>query len=167
MNVICSTLNAKYIHTNLAIRLLKAYAAPEFNIQMKEYTVKDHVFNIVSDLFQQNPTVIGFSCYIWNIEETIKVISILKKVNPSIIIVLGGPEVSYDSYEWMRRIPQIDFIVMGDGEYSFKRLLAEIEKGGNFNTVPGISYRANEQIVINEQSNELNIKDIPSPYRFL
>ncbi|HJV30871.1 MAG TPA: B12-binding domain-containing radical SAM protein [Bacillales bacterium] len=166
MNVICSTLNAKYIHTNLAIRLLKAYAAPEFNVQMKEYTVKDPVFNIVSDLFQQNPTVIGFSCYIWNIEETIKVISILKKVNPSIIIVLGGPEVSYDSIEWMQRIPQIDFIVMGDGEYTFKRLLVEIEKEGDFNKVPGIAYRTNGQIVMNEQSNELNIKDIPSPYRF-
>jgi anaerobic magnesium-protoporphyrin IX monomethyl ester cyclase len=166
MNVICSTLNAKYIHTNLAIRLLKAYAAPEFNVQMKEYTVKDPVFNIVSDLFQQNPTVIGFSCYIWNIEETIKVISILKKVNPSIIIVLGGPEVSYDSFEWMQRIPQIDFIVMGDGEYTFKRLLVEIEKNGDFNMVPGIAYRTNGQIVMNEQSNELNIKNIPSPYRF-
>ncbi|MDP4087294.1 MAG: B12-binding domain-containing radical SAM protein [Bacillota bacterium] len=166
MNVICSTLNAKYIHTNLAIRLLKAYALPEFDIQIKEFTLKDPVFNIVSELYQQNPAVIGFSCYIWNIEETIKVISYLKKVNPSILIVLGGPEVSYDSLEWMQRIPEVDFIVMGDGELTFKRLLTEIEKVGDFTCVPGLAFRSDGQVVINPQTNELNIKCIPSPYRF-
>jgi anaerobic magnesium-protoporphyrin IX monomethyl ester cyclase len=166
MNVICSTLNAKFIHTNLAIRLLKAYSAPEFNIQLKEYTVKDPAFTIVSDLFQQNPAVIGFSCYIWNIEETIKIINSLKKINPSVLIVLGGPEVSYDTVEWMQKIPEVDFIVSGDGELTFKRLLFEIEKDGDFQSIPGITYRNKEQIVINPQTNELNIKEIPSPYRF-
>ena len=82
MNVICCTSNAKYIHTNLAIRCLKAFAAPEFNIQLKEYTIKDPVMNIVSDLYQQKPTIIGFSCYIWNIEETIKVVNMIKKIDP-------------------------------------------------------------------------------------
>jgi anaerobic magnesium-protoporphyrin IX monomethyl ester cyclase len=166
MNVICTTLNAKYIHTNLAIRLLKAYSAPEFNIQLKEYTVKDPVFTIVSDLFQQDPTVIGFSCYIWNIEETIKVINSLKKINPSVLIVLGGPEVSYDTVEWMQKIPEVDFIVSGDGELTFKRLLFEIEKNADFQSIPGITYRNEEQIVINPQTNDLNIRDIPSPHRF-
>jgi anaerobic magnesium-protoporphyrin IX monomethyl ester cyclase len=167
MNVICSTLNAKYIHTNLAIRLLKAYALPEFNIQIKEYTLKDPVFNIVSELYQQNPTVIGFSCYIWNMEETIKVISYLKKINPSILIVLGGPEVTYDSLEWMQRVPEVDFIVMGDGELAFKRLLTEIETKQDFKNLPGITFRTdNGQVVVNPQKNELDIKAIPSPYRF-
>jgi anaerobic magnesium-protoporphyrin IX monomethyl ester cyclase len=166
MNVICSTLNAKYIHTNLAIRLLKAFSAPEFNIQLKEYTVKDPVFTIVSDLFRQNPNVIGFSCYIWNIEETIKIINSLKKINPSILIVLGGPEVSYDTVEWMQKIPEVDFIVSGDGELTFKRLLFEIEKNGDFQSIPGITFRNEKQIVINPQTNDLNIKDIPSPHRF-
>jgi anaerobic magnesium-protoporphyrin IX monomethyl ester cyclase len=167
MNVICTTLNAKYIHTNLAIRLLKAYASPEFDIQIKEYTLKDPVFNIVSELYQHNPAVIGFSCYIWNIEETIKVIRYLKKVNPSILIVLGGPEVSYDSFEWMQRIPEVDFIVMGDGELTFKRLLTEIEMKQDFKNLPGITFRTDSgQVVVNPQKNELDIKTIPSPYRF-
>jgi anaerobic magnesium-protoporphyrin IX monomethyl ester cyclase len=166
MNVICSTLNAKYIHTNLAIRLLKAYALPEFDIQIKEFTLKDPIFNIVSELYQQNPAVIGFSCYIWNIEETIKVISYLKKVNPSILIVLGGPEVSYDSLEWMQRVPEVDFIVLGDGELSFKQLLSEIEKNGDCLNVPGLAFRSDGQVVMNPQTNELDIKSIPSPYRF-
>ena len=66
MKIIAATLNAKYIHTNLAIRYLKAYAEPEFNVDLVEYTIKDPVMNIVSDLIQKKPDVVGFSCYIWN-----------------------------------------------------------------------------------------------------
>jgi len=166
MNVICSTLNAKFIHTNLAIRYLKAYAAPDFNIQIKEYTIKDPVLNIVTDLYQQKPKVIGFSCYIWNIEETIKVVNLLKKVDPSLVIVLGGPEVTYDTREWMERIPEVDFIVMGEGEQTFKQLLNEIQKNHNYNKVPGIAFRDNQQVVITPQMNKLDLKELPSPYRF-
>ncbi|MEH7113847.1 B12-binding domain-containing radical SAM protein [Neobacillus niacini] len=166
MNVICCTLNAKYIHTNLAIRYLKAYAAPEFNIQLKEYTIKDPVINIVSDLYQQKPNIIGFSCYIWNIEETIKVVNMLKKVDPAIQIVFGGPEVTYDTIEWMEKTPNVDFIVMGEGEYSFKQLLTEMSGDCNYNHVHGIAYRKHGQVKITPQMNKLDLKELPSPYRF-
>ena len=59
--------------------------------------------NIVTDLYSKKPDVIGFSCYIWNIEETIKVIQLIKKIDPRIMIVLGGPEVSYDAHDWMSK----------------------------------------------------------------
>ncbi|GHH98409.1 hypothetical protein AM1BK_19520 [Neobacillus kokaensis] len=148
MNVICSTLNAKYIHTNLAIRYLKAYAASEFDISIKEYTIKDPVLNIVSDLYRQKPDVIGFSCYIWNIEETLKVVSMLKKINPSIYIVLGGPEVTYDTTWWMENNPEIDFIVIGEGEQTFKQLLIEIQSSQTFENVPGIAFRQDGQLKV-------------------
>lgn len=166
MNVICSTLNAKYIHTNLAIRYLKAYAAPEFNIKIKEYTIKDPVINIVSDLYQEKPTIIGFSCYIWNIEETLKVVNMLKKIDPSIFIVLGGPEVSYDTFEWMENYPEVDLIVMGEGEQTFKQLLQELDTTRNFQNVYGAAYRENDQIRITPQRNKLDLRELPSPYRF-
>jgi anaerobic magnesium-protoporphyrin IX monomethyl ester cyclase len=166
MNVICCTLNAKYIHTNLAIRYLKAYASPEFDIKLKEYTIKDPIMNIVTDLYQQKPTLIGFSCYIWNIEETIKVVNMLKKIDHSIQIVLGGPEVSYDTIEWMEKIPNVDFIALGEGEKTFKQLLFELEGDGNFKNVHGIAYREKEQIKITPQMNKLDLKELPSPYRF-
>ena len=79
MNIIISTLNAKYIHTSLSIRYLKAYAQPEYDVQLAEYTIKDPIMNIVGDLYSKKPDVIGFSCYIWNIEETMKVVAMLKK----------------------------------------------------------------------------------------
>lgn len=166
MNIVCTTLNAKYIHTNLAIRYLKAYALPEFDISLAEYTIKDPVLNIVSDLIQKKPKVIGFSCYIWNIEESIKVIKMIKKIDPSIQVVIGGPEVTYDVIEWMERVDEFDFIVTGEGEQTFKQLLTEIEGSQDYRSVPGLAYREIGKIRLNPQQHKLDLKELPSPYRF-
>jgi anaerobic magnesium-protoporphyrin IX monomethyl ester cyclase len=166
MNIVLTTLNAKYIHTNLAIRYLKAYAQPEYDATIAEYTIKDPVINIVSDLIQKKPDVIGFSCYIWNIEETIKVIKMIKKINPDILIVVGGPEVTYDVLEWMEKVPDFDVIVIGEGEQTLKQLLAGFSNGRDFSEVHGIAYRNEGGIQLNPQRNKLDLKDLPSPYRF-
>jgi len=166
MNIVLATLNAKYIHTNLALRCLKASAQPEFQPIISEYTIKDPAFNIVSDIYLKKPKVVGFSCYIWNIEETIKVIRLLKKVSPETIIVLGGPEVSYDSNYWLRRIEEIDFIVMGEGEVSFKQLLHYVQGTIPLKEVPGICYMQDNKFMINPQGPKIDLREMPSPYRF-
>ncbi|SHS99497.1 methyltransferase [Mycobacteroides abscessus subsp. abscessus] len=167
MKVIAATLNAKYIHTNIAIRYLKAYAEPEFEIELSEYTIKDPTMNIVTDLVQRKPDIIGFSCYIWNIEETIKVVSMIKKINPMIQIVVGGPEVTYDVMEWMEKVPQFDFIVIGEGEETFKNLLQQLDSEKDFHQVAGISYRTETgEIKLNPQRHKLDLRELPSPYRF-
>lgn len=166
MKIVATTLNAKYIHTNLGIRYLKAYAEPEFAIDLVEYTIKDPVMNIVSDLIQKKPDVIGFSCYIWNIEETIKVISMLKKINSELIIVLGGPEVTYDVSYWLDRLTDVDFIVIGEGEITFKQLLQELEGNRDFTSISGLAYRKENEKKIAPQRNKVDLKTLPSPYRF-
>ncbi|MBO1514446.1 B12-binding domain-containing radical SAM protein [Metabacillus bambusae] len=166
MKTVLSTLNAKYIHTSLSIRYLKAYAAPEYDIELAEYTIKDPSMNIVTDLYSKKPEILGFSCYIWNIEETIKVIKMMKKINPSLIIVLGGPEVTYDTREWMETIPEVDFIMIGEGEQSFKQLLDELHGEQNFANVSGIAYREKDSVQIKPQRNKVDLKELPSPYRF-
>ncbi len=163
MNVVLSTLNAKYIHTNLAIRCLRAYVEPEHDVKMVEYTIKDPAMNIVTDLFRYEPDVVGFSCYIWNIEETIKVISILKKIKPELTIIVGGPEVSYDVTYWLDRLTNVDFIVLGEGEETFKQLLTELKGNKNFTSIPRSTEAKN---VINPQRNKLNLQEAPSPFRF-
>ncbi|USK30188.1 B12-binding domain-containing radical SAM protein [Bacillus sp. CMF21] len=166
MKVVLSTLNAKYIHTSLALRCLKAHAQPEFDVTLAEYTIKDPAMNVVTDLFRMQPDVIGFSCYIWNIEETIKIIKMMKKINPSLIILLGGPEVTYDTREWMEQIPEVDHIVIGEGEETFKQFLQELMEEKNFKNVSGIAYRENGSIIINPQRNKINLAELPSPFRF-
>ena len=166
MKIILATLNAKYIHTNLAIRYLKAAARPEFDPQLAEYTIKDPAFNIVSDLFQKKPDVVGFSCYIWNIEETIKVIQMLKTVLPETKIVLGGPEVSYDSNHWLRKVSEIDYIIMGEGEVSFKELLHYINGDISLEAVRGICYLEDGKFKIHAQPPKIDLRELPSPFRF-
>lgn len=166
MKVVLSTLNAKYIHTSLAIRLLKAYCDKDHEIELAEYTIKDPVMNIVSDLYERKPEVIGFSCYIWNIEETIRVINIVKKVMPEVKIVLGGPEVSYDTAYWMERIPSVDFIVMGDGEETLHHLLEVIGGDNKYHFVYGIAYRKGEEVIVNPGRPKSDLNTLPSPHRF-
>lgn len=167
MQVVVSTLNAKYIHTCLALRYLKSFAAPEYDLVLKEFTIKDPALNIVTELYELKPDVIGFSCYIWNIEQTIPVIRMLKKINPELNIVLGGPEVSYDVEYWFERIPEVDFIVIGEGEETFKHLLHEIERTEKYHLVFGLAYRDRHgQVVVNPPRPKLSLDQIPSPFRF-
>ncbi|BDH61926.1 B12-binding domain-containing radical SAM protein [Lysinibacillus sp. PLM2] len=167
MNIVLTTLNAKYIHTNLAIRYLKAAALPEFDPKIVEYTIKDPTFNIVTDLYQYKPDVVGFSCYIWNIEETIRVIKMLKTVSPHTKIILGGPEVSYDVHDWLRRLEgEVDYIVMGEGEFSFKELLKYFNEEISLDEVPGICYLLDGKVKIHPQPKKIDLREIASPYRF-
>ncbi|WP_338552514.1 B12-binding domain-containing radical SAM protein [Paenibacillus sp. KS-LC4] len=170
MKVVLSTLNAKFIHTSLALRCLKAYSGEQFDIDIAEYTIKDPVMNIVSDIYSRQPDVVGFSCYIWNIEETITVINMLRKVSPQVKIVLGGPEVSYDTDHWMERIPEVDFIVVGEGEETFHHLLTEIEGAGKYHMVFGLAYRKQREgymeALVNPGRPKLDLATLPSPYRF-
>jgi anaerobic magnesium-protoporphyrin IX monomethyl ester cyclase len=175
MKIVVSTLNAKYIHTSLALRYLKAFSEKDFDIEIAEYTIKDPVMHVVSDLFQKQPDVLGFSCYIWNIEETIAIIRTIKKIMPELIIVLGGPEVSYDTEYWMGRLPEVDFIVVGEGEETFHHLLQEISTTQKYHMVFGVAYRKRsynqegtlvDEIIINPGRPKLDLNDIPSPHRF-
>ncbi|MFD0697877.1 B12-binding domain-containing radical SAM protein [Paenibacillus sp. GCM10027628] len=166
MKVVVSTLNAKFIHTSLALRYLKAFCEKDFDVEITEYTIKDPAMNIVSDLYQKAPDVLGFSCYIWNIEETIQIIKMIKKIRPDLIIILGGPEVSYDTDYWMERIPEVDFIVMGEGEETFHHLLTEISTTRKYHFVYGIAYRKGEEVVLMPGRPKLKLDDIPSPHRF-
>ncbi|WP_430493883.1 B12-binding domain-containing radical SAM protein [Rossellomorea marisflavi] len=164
--VVLSTLNAKYIHTNLAIRCLKAYAEPDFDVELAEYTIKDPVLNIATDLFSKQPDVIGFSCCIWNIEETINVIGILRKIMPDVKIILGGPEVTYDVPYWLERLTDVDFIILGEGEESFKQFLTEANGDEDWDKVAGIAYMKDGKPVIRPQSNKIDLREVPSPFRF-
>ncbi|MFD2114452.1 B12-binding domain-containing radical SAM protein [Paenibacillus yanchengensis] len=170
MKIVLTTLNAKFIHTSLALRYLKAYSERDFDIEIVEYTIKDPAMNIVSDLYAKQPDVIGFSCYIWNIEESITVIKMLRKINPQLKIILGGPEVSYDTEYWMKRLPEVDFIIMGEGEETFHHLLTEITTTQKYHMVFGAAYRKQledrEEIYIMPSRPKLNLDDIPSPHRF-
>ncbi|TFE00346.1 B12-binding domain-containing radical SAM protein [Jeotgalibacillus salarius] len=166
MNTVLASLNAKYIHTNLAIRYLKA-AAAEYQIELAEYTINDPILNITGDLYAKKPDVIGFSCYIWNIEETIQVAKMLKKILPEIKIIFGGPEVTYDVPYWLKRLEHdADYIVVGEGEASFKELLDYLSGKINYDQVRGVASLIDGRMHLTPQPQKTDLKTLPSPFRF-
>src|SRR5690554_4832088 len=112
MKVLLASLNAKYIHTNLAIRYLKAFCKDnkDIHIKIREFTINDQLQGILREIYKEKADVIGLSCYIWNIEETIKLIQLIKSIQPGIKIILGGPEVTFYGSDWMEKIKEIDYI---------------------------------------------------------
>ena len=166
MKIILTTLNAKYIHSSLALRYLKAYSEKDFpEMEIMEFSIKEPIMNILSDLYNKAPDVIGFSCYIWNIEETIEIVRLLKKVKPNIKVILGGPEVSYDLDYWFKRVKEIDYIVIGEGEETLNHLLKTIKESRPINEVLGIAYRENEHYQVTKARSALTLDDVPTPYK--
>jgi anaerobic magnesium-protoporphyrin IX monomethyl ester cyclase len=125
MRTILIGINAKYIHTNLAIRLLKANTF--YPVDIKEFTIKDDINQITQYILEHDYDLVGFSCYIWNIELVKKIIHLLKEKKPSILILLGGPEVSYNTLYFFRHFP-IDYIIRNEGEKAFNQLLEALDK---------------------------------------
>jgi len=165
MKVVLATLNAKYIHSSLALRYLKAYSQKDYpDLEIAEYSIRDPIQNTLSDLYQRNADVIGFSCYIWNIEETIELITLIKKVKPNVTIIVGGPEVSYDLPYWFKRLRELDYLVYGEGEIALNQLLKSIEVGGDPAEIAGIAFRTNGSIEIGSPQPKIQLSELLSPY---
>jgi len=129
MKVLLTTLNSKYIHTNLALRYLKRTIEEKYDVELREFTINEHNSDILREVITINADVIAFSCYIWNIEQVLKLASDIKKIDNKVKILLGGPEVSYTAKDILEANPYIDYIISGEGEEVFPRLIDRINKG--------------------------------------
>lgn len=127
MRFLLCGINAKYIHSNLAIFSLKAYADRKkilgAEIISKEYTINNYVEDILQDLYEEKADVVIFSCYIWNISFVRELAAELKKVSPDVKIWAGGPEVSYAANKFLMENPAFDLIMQGEGEEVFSELI--------------------------------------------
>jgi radical SAM superfamily enzyme YgiQ (UPF0313 family) len=126
MTIILSTLNARYAHASLGLRYLMANMGPlQQQTRIQEFVIGAKTTEIVEKLLAGQPRVIGFGVYIWNVEETTRVVAMLKRVAPQVAIVLGGPEVSHESAE--QQIVQLaDYLVTGWGDVTFPKLCGDI-----------------------------------------
>mgnify|MGYP000186534473 FL=1 len=127
MRFLLCGINAKYIHSNLAIFSLKAYAdrkkIPGAEIILKEYTINNYVEDILQDLYEEKADVVIFSCSIWNISFVRELAGEIKKVSPDVKIWAGGPEVSYAANKFLMENPAFDLIMQGEGEEVFSELI--------------------------------------------
>ena len=162
MKTLITTLNAKYIHTALSLRLLYVASYKEHDVDFKEYTIKDDLSSIKEDIFKQDVDFIAFSCYIWNIDYIQKLCCMIKKERPHIMIALGGPEVSYEPQYFMENF-DIDFVLNGEGEETFPKLLTCLENHEDV-CIPSISTK--EHIDTCVASVDLKyLETLDSPYQ--
>ncbi|MGX4643136.1 DUF4080 domain-containing protein [Massilia sp. SYSU DXS3249] len=129
MTILLSTLNARYTHASLGLRYLLANMGPlACDTRIQEFVIGAKTTDVVERLLQHSPRIVGFGVYIWNVEETTKVVAMLKRVAPEVTVVLGGPEVSYETNE--QPIARLaDYVVTGWGDVTFPKLCAEIVNG--------------------------------------
>ncbi|WP_144395089.1 B12-binding domain-containing radical SAM protein [Pleionea sediminis] len=152
-NILLTTLNAKYIHANLGLRYLFANMHElKQCTQIAEYTIKTRAIDIVENILDKDPSIVGFGVYIWNIEETFAVVAQLKAVRPDITIILGGPEVSYES-DVHPIAQQVDYIVTGAADISFYELCKSI-----------LDSRAPINKLI--KSKPIDLKELEFPYEY-
>ena len=164
MKTLLMTLNSKFIHTSLALRLLYQ-ASKEFAVDFKEYTIKDDLEIIANDIIAMKVDVVAMSCYIWNIEHHIILSKRLKQMKADIIIIYGGPEVSYEAEHFLKN-SFVDIIIQGEGEEVFPRLLAYLQDGKEID-LKGISYRKNGKLHIDSTILSVDltlIEKLDSPY---
>ncbi len=174
MKILLTTLNAKYVHSNLALRYLRA-ACPEEQVLIQEYTINDRLDVIAGDIYRTGASVVGFSCYIWNLAPTLELVGILRQVSPSVVIVLGGPEVSYDPAEYVKSENGADVVVYGEGEETWRELITCLKgagfrlKGGpDLSRIEGIAYRSPGGPAVNPPRDLIRkLEAVPSPYAAL
>lgn len=167
MKTLLVGINAKYIHTNLAIRDIFGYIkqnSKEEDIGIYEATINDDIDDILEDIISYNPDVIGFSCYLWNIEGILYLTENIKKIKPETKIVLGGPEVSYEAENLLERYSSVDYVILGEGEESFFKLLLHFRGDIPLEAIDGLTYKKDGSIFAKSSKSYVDLNKIPFPY---
>lgn len=129
MTILLSTLNARYAHASLGLRYLLANMGPlQEQTALMEFVIGAKTTEVVERLLNKKPRIVGFGVYIWNVEETARVVAMLKRVAPEVTVVLGGPEVSHETGE-QEIVRLADYVVTGWGDITFPKLCGEILHG--------------------------------------
>lgn len=161
MRIVLCSLNAKYIHSCLALRYLKASLSQEqgFDIIMREFSINDLEERVLNELYQERADIYAFSCYIWNTEASLRVAADLKKLSATSKMVLGGPEVGSEAESILARQPFIDAIVRGEGERPFRLMALALRDGKTWEGIPGLVHHSGDQA-----AEILETDEIPFPY---
>ena len=166
MKILLAACNAKYIHSNLAVYNLRAYAEDyRKNIVLKEYTINQQKDEILRDIYLEKPDVICFSCYIWNISFVKEIAEDLKKILPDSIFWAGGPEVSFDAEDFLKKNPGFFGVMVGEGEETFRELCRfYVDKKGSLEEIPGIAFGCGEKIRHNGWREIMDLSNVPFAY---
>lgn len=168
MKIFLTAINAKYIHSNLAVYSLRAYAKVfQEQIEIGEYTINNRVDYILEQIYKAKPDVLCFSCYIWNIGYVEELITEYHKLCPEVPIWVGGPEVSYEVETFLEEHPQVTGVMIGEGERTFQQLCEYyVNQNGTLKELNGIAYKdsVSGEVIFTQPQEPMNMSDIPFCY---
>ena len=170
MKILLAACNAKYIHSNLAVYDLQAYASEYTDhVILKEYTINQQKDDIMRDIYLEHPDVVCVSCYIWNISFVKELMADLAKILPDADFWAGGPEVSYDAEKFLSENPEFTGVMVGEGEETFQELSGYYVKKNpeKLENITGICYRDGEKTIHNGWRQIMDLSSIPFIYKDL
>ena len=172
MKTVLVAINAKYIHSNLAVYSLRSYARTfGYEPKLLEFTINQQKDQILKGIYEAKPDLLCFSCYIWNLSYAEEIIEDIKKILPKVTIWAGGPEVSYDAQKFLKRHPEVDGIMCAEGEKTLTELISYYEigksQGKSLDGINGIVYQENKTIHQTPLRDIMNMDDLVFPYEDL
>ena len=172
MKTVLVAINAKYIHSNLAVYSLRSYARTfGYEPKLLEFTINQQKDQILKGIYEAKPDLLCFSCYILNLSYAEEIIEDIKKILPKVTIWAGGPEVSYDAPKFLKRHPEVDGIMCAEGEKTLTELISYYEigksQGKSLDGINGIVYQENKTIHQTPLRDIMNMDDLVFPYEDL
>ena len=166
MKILLTAINSKYIHSNLAVRYLKAFTKDlDFQGDIKEFSINDRVENILEVIIEEKPDVVAFSCYIWNMEFVNRLAELIKLVDPNIEILYGGPEVSYEGKEFLEN-HEGEYVIVGEGEKTFREFVLYKLGEGKIEDIKGLNYKRDGKVFENPKRPEMDMNELVFPYTY-
>ena len=165
MKVLLTAINSKFVHSNLAVRYLKAFTEDmDYECKIREFSINDRDEKILEEIIKEKADVIAFSTYIWNIEVVKRLSNLIKLVDENIKIVYGGPEVSYDSLNILKELPG-DYVIQGEGEKTYREFIEYLLGSRDVRDIRGLYFKENGEVISNGNRPLMNMEEIVFPYK--
>lgn len=164
MKILLTAINSKFVHSNLAVRYLKAFTKDmNYQCDIREFSINDREEKILEEIIMERPNVVAFSTYIWNIEMIKRLSNLIKLVDENIEILYGGPEVSYDSQNILKELNG-EYIIEGEGEKTYREFVEYKLGKRDINTIRGLYYKKDNEVLFNGKRPLMNMNEIVFPY---
>ena len=165
MKVLLTAINSKFVHSNLAVRYLKAFTEDmNYECKIREFSINDRDEKILEEIIKEKADVVAFSTYIWNIEIVKRLSNLIKLVDENIKIVYGGPEVSYDSLNILKELSG-DYVIQGEGEKTYREFVEYLLGARSIRDIRGLYFKENNEVISNGNRPLMNMDEIVFPYK--
>ncbi|MEN8077701.1 B12-binding domain-containing radical SAM protein [Clostridioides difficile] len=165
MKVLLTAVNSKFVHSNLAVRYLKAFTEQmDYECTIREFSINDRDEKVLEEIMKEKPDIVAFSTYIWNIEMIKRLSKLIKIINEDIEILYGGPEVSYDSLNILKDLPG-DYVIEGEGEKTYQEFIEYKLGKRSITDIRGLYFKKNGEVISNGSRPLMNMNEIVFPYK--